>query len=221
MWEEGFDNIPKPFGITADGREEVSFVEGIVYNDHTPDFLLSDEVLIDAAKLLRRYHISGAKYLSRLTGQEEWMLPARAPAEVMCHGDFAPYNLTFIGDELYGIIDFDTLHPGPRLWDIAYAVYRWVPFMAPTNLECRHDLSEQVRRLGLFAESYGLSEDEKRSLPGMMIERIRALTDFMRAQSEEGSEDFQKNIEDGHLKLYLDDIAYLTEHESTVVNGIL
>jgi aminoglycoside phosphotransferase (APT) family kinase protein len=55
------------------------------------------------------------------------------PIEVMCHGDFAPYNVTIVDGEAFGIIDFDTLHPGPKMWDIAYAVYRWVPFTNPAN----------------------------------------------------------------------------------------
>jgi len=25
------------------------------------------------------------------------------------------------------LIDFDTAHPGPRIWDVAYAAYRFVP----------------------------------------------------------------------------------------------
>ncbi len=34
--------------------------------------------------------------------------------------DFAPYNITFVDGCVHGIIDFDTLHPGPRIWDVAY-----------------------------------------------------------------------------------------------------
>ena len=48
----------------------------------------------------------------------------------MCHGDFAPYNITFVDRCVHGIIDFDTLHPGPRIWDVAYAVYRRSPFVS-------------------------------------------------------------------------------------------
>ena len=37
------------------------------------------------------------------------MLPKQLPVEVMCHGDFAPYNITFVDGCVHGIIDFDTL----------------------------------------------------------------------------------------------------------------
>ena len=149
------------------------------------------------------------------------MLPARSPAEVMCHGDFAPYNVTFLDGHVYGIIDFDTLHPGPRLWDLAYAAYRWVPFMAPTNPECREAPEGQIRRLRLFAESYGLDGDGRKKLPNMMVERLRSLTAYMRQEAESGDEDMRKNIEAGHLALYEADIRYIEENAAAMTAGLL
>ena len=76
--------------------ELVSFVDGTVYNDSLPSEILTDEILVEVAKLLRRYHDIGEKYVHRLMGKEIWMLPKQFLAEVMCHGDFAPYNITFV-----------------------------------------------------------------------------------------------------------------------------
>ena len=220
MHENGFSNIPKPYGINEEGKEVVSFVEGEVFNDSLPDMIMSDEVLIDVAKLLRRYHDIGEKYVQRLTGEEVWMLPKKEPQEVMCHGDFAPYNMTFVEGEVHGIIDFDTLHPGSRLWDIAYAVYRWIPFVSPTNPDYRENLEEQIRRLKLFADTYGLCADARKDLPKMMVERIQSLVSYMQREAENGNEDVLKNIEDGHMKMYLDDIQYIRENESKILEGI-
>ena len=221
LHEQGFDCVPQPLGVTEDGQEIVSFVDGTVHNDALPDAIMTDEVLADVAALLRRYHDIGAQYVPRLTGDEAWMLPARSPAEVMCHGDFAPYNLTFVEGRLYGMIDFDTLHPGPRLWDIAYAAYRWVPFVSPSNPDYRSDLAEQLRRLKRFADCYSLDEISRRQLPDMMIARIQALVDYMRHEAADGNEDVQQNIEDGHLRLYLGDIAYLREHAARIACHII
>ena len=220
MHENGFSNIPKPYGINEEGKEVVSFVEGEVFNDSLPDMIMSDEVLIDVAKLLRRYHDIGEKYVQRLTGEEVWMLPKKEPQEVMCHGDFAPYNMTFVEGKVHGIIDFDTLHPGPRLWDIAYAVYRWIPFVSPTNPDYRENPEEQIRRLKLFADTYGLCADARKDLPKMMVERIQSLVSYMQREAENGNEDVIKNIEDGHMKMYLDDIQYIRENESKILEGI-
>ena len=218
--ENGVDNIPVPYGIREDGREVVSFVEGEVCPGPLPEALFNDTVLTEAAAWLRRCHDVGAAYVERLTGKERWMLPARTPAEVMCHGDFAPYNVTFREGHVYGIIDFDTLHPGPRLWDFAYAAYRWTPFMAPSNPECREDLPGQLRRLRVFADGYGLSADERERLPEAMIERLRSLITYMRDEAAGGNEDMRKNIDAGHLALYERDIAYFGENAAKMTAAL-
>lgn len=46
--------------------------------------------------LLRDFHHVSEKYLEHLKGNELWMLPITDRIEVICHGDFAPYNVTFI-----------------------------------------------------------------------------------------------------------------------------
>ena len=219
MHENGFRNIPKPYGINESGMEIVSFVDGTVYNDSFPDEIKTDEVIIEVAKLLRRYHDIGEKYIQKLTGEEVWMLPERSPVEVMCHGDFAPYNITFVDGHVHGIIDFDTLHPGPRIWDIVYAVYRWIPFVSPSNPDYFGNLDEQIRRLKLFADVYGLSKSEKEQLPFMMIERLETLVSYMRNEADAGNEDVQKNIADGHLKIYLDDIQYIRNCEKKILRN--
>lgn len=56
MHENGFDHVSKPYGISESGMEMVSFVDGIVYNGSLPKEILTDEILVEAAKLLRRYH---------------------------------------------------------------------------------------------------------------------------------------------------------------------
>lgn len=201
--------------------ETVSFVDGTVYNDSLPKEILKDDILIEVAKLLRRYHDMSEKYVQRLTGKEVWMLPKRLPVEVMCHGDFAPYNITFVDECVYGIIDFDTLHPGPRIWDVAYAVYRWIPFVSPTNPDYYFNLNEQIRRLKLFVDTYDLKNDERQQLPNMIIDRISSLVAYMSNEAESGNEDVRKNIEDGHLNLYLDDIQYIKEYQKKILEGIL
>lgn len=221
MHENGLNNIPKPYGMNESGMEMVSFVNGVIYNDSLPSEILTDEILVEVAKLLRRYHDIGEKYVYRLTGKEVWMLPRQLPEEVMCHGDFAPYNITFVDGRVYGIIDFDTVHPGPRIWDVAYAAYRWIPFVSRGNPDYYYNLEDQICRLGLFADIHGLENDERERLPNMMIRRMDNLVAYMRSEADFGNEDVQQNIEDGHLNLYLDDIQYIEESQRSILEGIL
>lgn len=218
--KNGFDSIPQPVGCTDDGHEIVTYVEGVVHNDGLPEEILTDDVLKDVAKLLRRYHDIGAEYVPQLKGDEPWMLPKRIPEEIMCHGDFAPYNMTFVDGKLHGIIDFDTLHPGPRLWDIAYAAYRWVPFVSPANPDWHDELPGQIERLRIFADAYGMSAEMRSDLPEMMIERVQSLVDYMKGQAAQGNADVLRNIADGHMDLYLNDIAYFRENAQATIEAI-
>jgi thiamine kinase-like enzyme len=47
---------------------------------------------------------------------------------VICHNDFAPYNLVFTDWRPHAIIDFDTAGPRPRAWN---RVLRGLP-LCPT-----------------------------------------------------------------------------------------
>ena len=149
------------------------------------------------------------------------MLPIVTPIEVMCHGDFAPYNITINNGSPYGIIDFDTLHPGPRLWDLAYAIYRWVPFTNPKNPDCYDNLEEQIRKANLFMDSYELNKDERFKLPDVMVNRLRCLIKYIEDQAKNHNEDFKKNISDGHLNLYNDDITYILKNKKSILNRII
>lgn len=84
--------------------------------------------------------------------------------EVVCHNDFAMYNIIFNNEKPVGIIDFDVAAPGPRLWDIAYTLYTCVPlsrfFRTETGEIVNYHSSEHAdhikHRVKLFFESYGM-----------------------------------------------------------------
>lgn len=209
MHEMGFDKIPYPYEINDSGIEKLSFVEGNVHNGILPEEVKTDEALISVAELLRKYHDLASGYIKTLTGNEEWMLPKLEPIETMCHGDFAPYNMVMDGGIAIGIIDFDTLHPGPRLWDVAYALYRWIPLMSPDNPENFGDEDDKKRRLEIFRDTYGLNETSNAIIIDWVIRRLEYLVDFMRSEAKRSNETFQRNIDAGHLNSYLNDLAYI------------
>ncbi|MFM9278723.1 aminoglycoside phosphotransferase family protein [Paenibacillus jiagnxiensis] len=222
LHQQGAVFVPKPLGVNEQNEEILSFMPGEVFNYPLPEKLLSDSMLISAAHLLSRFHQYSEKYVSKLTNTEQWMLPCTFPIEVMCHGDFAPYNVTVQNDEAAGIIDFDTLHPGPKMWDIAYGIYRWVPFNNPENPDSNGStLTEKIRKTKLFLDTYGINDESKKSFVEVLIKRLESLIEFMSKEASAGNEDFQSNIEDGHLQLYLDDIKYLKNNEEEIINDLL
>jgi hypothetical protein len=88
--EQGFLAVPEPLGFDDAEHEVVSFIAGEVSNYPLSNAAKSEEALLSAARLLRAYHDASASFLGQLHGNESWMLPAREPIEVVCHGDYAP-----------------------------------------------------------------------------------------------------------------------------------
>ncbi|NSW52638.1 MAG: aminoglycoside phosphotransferase family protein [Anaerolineae bacterium] len=208
----GIDEVPAPLGFDAQGREVLGYLPGMVGHHPLPPELRTDAVLCAAARLLRRLH--DAARVAALDAPPTWFCgwqaAVREPMEVICHGDFAPYNCVFRAGQLVGVIDFDHAHPGPRAWDLAYALYRFVPIMHPSNPESRGSLAEQCRRARLFCDAYGLENRDQ--LPAVMHARIHAMAEFLRRGAAVGDERMLANIAEGHLAIYTTDLAYWDQY---------
>ena len=150
-----------------------------------------------------------------------WLLPARTPVEVVCHGDFAPYNVVLDGPRAVGIIDFDMAHPGPRVWDIAYALYRWAPLTRPANRDGFDTLAEQIERAALFCDSYGLATAARTGIVGVICARSKALVDFLIEAAAADDEAFLADMAAGHHRTYLADIACLRDNQAQIETLLL
>lgn len=217
---QGFLGTPEPLGFDTEGNEIVSYIAGQVSNYPLSEAASSVEALISAAGLLRTYHDASASFVTKLEGNEPWLLPVREPVEVICHGDYAPYNVVLEGNRAVAIIDFDTAHPGPKAWDIAYALYRWAPLTNPDNADGFGSEEERIDRGRLFCDVYGLSKAERFGLVATVIERLEYLVAFMHAKAQAGNEAFRDNIADGHHLGYLADIDYLKANALGIQAGL-
>jgi len=198
--------VPRPLGMTdePEPREVLTFLPGTVPQDPMPAWVWTDAVLVDAAARLAALHGAGCDFD---TAGGCWQLPVHAPAEVICHNDFAPYNLVFdAGRAIAGVIDWDTASPGPRVWDVAYLAYRLVPLAAPANPDIgrRGDRDERRRRLALLCESYG-HDLEPAEVAATAVRRLRELADFTAARAAAGPPQL-----DDHVRLYRDDAVWLS-----------
>lgn len=217
--ESGFNGAPQFLGVEGD-QEKLSFVTGDTFNYPLTGAIATQEALVSAAKLLRKLHDSTETLVSNIEPSRlPWMLEPREPFEVICHGDFTPYNVALDGNVVSGVFDFDTSHPAPRIWDLAYSLYCWAPFKTD-SVDRLGSIEEQTARAKVFCDSYGASSAQREQLADYMVIRLNALVSFMRQEAANGSEQFSENIEHGHLQSYLDDIEYIIDNKQKIQRAL-
>lgn len=207
---KGITYVPEPLGMDDEGREILSYLPGMVGTSPLAEALRGDEVIARAAAMLREMHDATTDIAE--TWSTGWRAATREPVEVICHGDFAPYNCLFIEDQLVGVIDFDFAHAGPREWDLAYALYRFVPLSDPVMSEGFGTPEDQARRLRLFCDLYGL--DERSRVFGYIMARIQSMVDFLLEGKALGDPRRIANIAAGHLGVYQRDLAYVEKNRA-------
>lgn len=220
----GFHQAPKYLGIDVNGREILTFMEGECKHLYpfTNDTQILRQIITDLAELIRKFHDASASFTT--SGRDIWMLSYQGnlPREVICHNDIAPYNVTFINGRPIHLIDFDTCCPAPRIWDIVYALYRFVPFSKtiydPEKAIFREyttskDADWRREIIPLFFHAYQMSCPE--NLFEIMAERLRALADYIRSEAQKKNPVFEKMVQEKHLDLYLSDIAFIEKNQSS------
>lgn len=218
---KGFRYAPKFLGIDDKGREILTYIEGEAGNYPLKSYMWSDAVLAAIAKMLRQYHDA----VQDFTVDESWEPIDNTPQhfEVLCHNDFAIYNVIFRNERPAGIIDYDVAGPGPRLWDIAYTLYTCVPisrlYLSETDEVIEYDALQHASRLknrvALFLEAYGYEAyGTNVNYLDMVLLRLEGLCQTIIRKSNEGDAAFQKMIEEGHLEHYQRDIQFIREHRA-------
>jgi Phosphotransferase enzyme family len=190
-----FEGAPRALGIDAQGREILSYLPGETVGDRRPwpEWVHSDEALVEVGKWLRRYHDVVADF-EPLAGAEWRMTPAveLSPGDVIGHNDAAPYNAVWSGavdanppprvdaPRLIGFIDWDFAAPCPAIWDLAFVASAWVPLHARdvAASEGFTDFDDRPRRLRLLLESYrydGTTRALLETVSARMVDHIRGI----------------------------------------------
>jgi len=153
----GFPYSPRVLGIDEYGREMLTYIDG-ESGAVGSSRIVEPEGLRRFAALLRSYHDAVRDF--RPAAGAEWACSNRPPAdgEIICHGDFGPWNVVWRDGIPVGILDWDFAGPGRPGDDIAYALeycapfrddesaMRWLGHSAPPD---------RRRRIEIFFEGYG------------------------------------------------------------------
>ena len=219
---QGFEGAPRVLGFDDQGREVLAYIEGATDDSGDPEWVWSERALVEAAHLIRRYHDLCRTYEPPAEAQWQVMVGAPSSGEIVCHNDLAPFNAVFQEGVPVAFLDWDLAAPGPRLWDIAYAAWRFVPLYGDTtDRSWTADVGERASRLRLLSDTYGLSEHERARLLETVERRIRCSFDTLKAWGEEGKPGWsemwrQKTHGEGMLR----DLADIAEHRHTLTQAL-
>jgi hypothetical protein len=182
------------------GREILSFIEGEA--GQWPAIWAGESALITSAQLLKSYHdLTTDLMASDAVWAYEY--PDRSKHEVICHNDYAAYNIVFKEMKAAGMIDFDLAGPGPRLKDVAYAAYWMTPLsLCDTDMQpfAEADLQAGSPRLKLFCECYGIAADVH--LLEMIDEVLCLMGDEAHVTRMVGDAAAAKLAAEGHLHVW-------------------
>jgi Ser/Thr protein kinase RdoA (MazF antagonist) len=219
LHEQGFVAAPEPIEH-GDTLETVSFVPGTAGEYPWTADVASEAALVTSARLLRHYHDAAVTF-PRDDARDVWSQADRLPVETIVHGDFAPYNCVYDGVQAVGLIDFDTAHPGPRVWDVASAVYRFAPFTTGVvEGSTAPSLDERLDRAAEFCRAYDLDSRSRAVLTETIIGSLVALVTTIETEAAAGNPKFRSDLEHGHADLYRADVAWIEGHAAEITAAV-
>jgi aminoglycoside phosphotransferase (APT) family kinase protein len=141
----GFDAAPRWLGLDEQGRDVLSWIDGETFTergqmhpyigDPPGRITFSDEQIAAVMRLLRRYHDA-------------------FDDDVVCHGDYGPWNIVWRARLPFAVIDFDNACRGDAADDVAYALRTFISYGFATAAP-----KELVRRTRAALQAYGAAFD--------------------------------------------------------------
>lgn len=203
----GFDGAPRFLGIDPQGREILSFIDGEVTVDHMPSGLYGAAALIGAGRLLRRFHDATAGFSATHAGGWQFQVGAPVTGPVICHNEVGPYNAVYHDGRPVAFIDWDFAAPAPREWDIAYALWRFVPLYDDDACAALGwPATPRGPRIAAFLDAYGL--DDRSDMLNVLRRRQEAILATIACKAHEGDPAYLSLRSEGRL----DEIATNMEY---------
>ena len=149
---------PRVLGVQGD-QEIVSWIEGDSGSAGWAN-VIPESGLKSWGRFLRNYHDVVQDYMPPAGSSWSSGVGSCEPGEIVCHGDFGPWNAVWRDGLPVALLDWDHARPAPPLFDVTYGLEYVAPFR--TDLECISNLRyasppNRRRRIEIFCEAYGIS----------------------------------------------------------------
>jgi aminoglycoside phosphotransferase (APT) family kinase protein len=143
----------------------------------------------------------------------------------ICHNDLGPFNVVFKRGRPIAIIDWDNACPGPRMWDVACALWRFTPLWGSDawwggdweGNGWRLSLETKASRMQQFRRAYGreLFPDWTRMLD-LIEARMHASELTVNARAVAGSPFYERFRRSGAFAL--PDLAWLRHNRAALMD---
>jgi len=203
----GFEGAPRVLGIDEQGREILTYLDGlVVWPDHF-DLVAEDQALAEVSGVIRRYHDAVADFrsLDRQTWSDRGSDP-HGPNEVLCHNDLAPWNLVR-DTEGWAFIDWDLAAPGRRSWDLAWALLGFVPLTPDSQLS----LQKTRHRINVFREGYGAAIFPTDTLD-VAVERCGREAQLIHELGSLRQAPYARLLAEGHFEIWASAEEHIRQH---------
>jgi hypothetical protein len=172
--DAGFEGSPLFLGRDQHGRDVLTFLPGECAGALPEAWVQSEDLLVSVARLLRRLHEASAGFVPQAHPFPPRAVrpdnPGSGVRELVCHLDVTPQNVVVRSGLAVGLVDFDLAGPSTAFRDSFNTAMHWTPLRDPADLWPGWENTDTFRRLRVFADAYGWSEEERRRLPAFGIE---------------------------------------------------
>jgi Phosphotransferase enzyme family len=210
-----FAGAPSVVGFDPEGREVLTWVEGVAPGYPWPSWMLPEAVLADLGRLLRRYHDAVAAFTPPPDAQwRSWLGSPGGP--IIRHGDLWPANVVFRSGRPVALIDWEFAQPGTTLDDLASAAKHWVPLASDDRAASDGFLLpiDRRRRLRVLCDGYGLDRPSREALIPRVLRNAEYGYLSHKTWGEAGVPGFAEMWRDGSGASILGDRAWLEEAQA-------
>ena len=152
---------PRFIGLTDDGREITTYLEGISPEDlgsfnGNPNWQPTDYQLYKAGHIIKIIHRALNDF------------PGCLNSHTVCHNDLSPCNFMFKNEMPYAVFDWDAAGIGDPLNDVAYASWMWSDI---GNSE--HSPAQKGHKIKAIIDAYELCKEHRNILIEKIHEQIQ------------------------------------------------